>query len=103
MDWEIIAPMVVSILLILTTGGVLILRPVLKPLVRLFEAMIREKERTSAPELGRIRELLENMDARMSLLEERQQFYEALRRPDRTELESDPVAGALPRASEGRR
>ena len=79
MEWDFIAPMVVSVVFIVTAGGVLVVRPILKPLVRLFEAMIREKERPSTPELGRIRELLENMDARLSLLEERQHFYEALR------------------------
>ncbi|MCA9739254.1 MAG: hypothetical protein R3E98_15755 [Gemmatimonadota bacterium] len=92
MEWDFIAPMVVAVVFIVTTGGVLLLRPILKPLVRLFEAMIREKERASAPELGRIRELLETLDGRMSLLEERQQFYESLRAEEaRPALPAEPT------------
>jgi len=85
MEWEFFAPMVALVVLILTTGGVLVLRPIMRPLIELLEAMVREKERVDSPELGRIREVLENMDARLSLMEERTHFYEKLAKPERYE------------------
>ena len=92
MEWEFFAPMVALVVLILTTGGVLVLRPVMRPLIELLEAMVREKERVDSPELGRIREVLENMDARLSLMEERQHFYEKLAKPEPYESLAGEVA-----------
>jgi len=64
---------------ILTTGGVLIFRPIATRLGSLFEAMTERQRRPIAPpELGQIRELLTGIDSRLSVLEERQDFAEAL-------------------------
>lgn len=65
---------------ILTTGAVLILRPVSKRLGALLEAMTQDRlaSRKSAPEMARVRELLSGIDTRLSNLEERQDFAEAL-------------------------
>jgi len=61
----------VLIVLILTVGGVILLRPISSRLGLLLEAMAREKnEGRSGTELGRVRELLTAVDGRVSLLEE---------------------------------
>jgi len=67
---------------ILTTGAVLILRPVAMRLGRLLEVMTEQRLRPAPPsggvELSQIRELLSGIDGRLSLMEERQDFAEAL-------------------------
>ena len=76
-----VAPAIVMITAILTTGGVLILRPIAKRLGMLLEVMTQQKLRAAAAEPGeqaRIRELLTSIDSRLTLLEERQDFAEAL-------------------------
>lgn len=88
MDVEIIAPMVVTALLILTVGGVILLKPIANKLGHLLEAMARERsEPRIGDDISRIRELLETMNGRISLLEERQDFTEALLAdPDRRQM-----------------
>ena len=73
-----LAPMLVAIVLIVTVAFVSIVRPIAKPLVRLLEAMIREREQLPGQELGAIHRTLEGIDQRLHLIEERQSFYEAL-------------------------
>lgn len=73
------APVIVMVTGILTTGAVLILRPISTRLGTLLEAMTeRQRRPLSPPELGQIRELLTGIDGRLSVLEERQDFAEAL-------------------------
>ncbi|HEX2206012.1 MAG TPA: hypothetical protein VHG91_22040 [Longimicrobium sp.] len=65
----------------LTTGAVLILRPISKRLGALLDVMAQQ--RLNPPprnegETARIRELLTSIDSRLTLLEERQDFAEAL-------------------------
>lgn len=80
---------------IITTGAVLILRPLSKRLGMLLEVMIQEKRRPAVapagPELEKIRELLSGIDGRLLLIEERQDFAEAL-------ISTDPrlLAGGTP-------
>ena len=86
----ILAPMLVAIVLTLTIGGVTLLKPLSKRLGELLEVMARERQQ---PRLGNevehIRELLETMNGRLSLLEERQDFTDALLSdPDRLRLRS---------------
>ena len=79
MEWEFIAPLIMSVVLILTVGGVLILRPIAKQLGTLLEAMTRERlDGGRHQELGHIRELMETMNQRMLLMEERQEFTDRL-------------------------
>lgn len=80
-DLEYIVPGVVAIVLLLTAGGVVLLRPLSKRLGELMEAMIAEKreERPGLEEhLSRIRDLLETQNDRLTLLEERVEFTERL-------------------------
>lgn len=66
---------------IVTTGGVLIFRPISKRLGTLLEVMTQQKLRAAHADphdTMRIRELLTSIDSRLTLLEERQDFAEAL-------------------------
>ncbi|HEX6039259.1 hypothetical protein [Longimicrobium sp.] len=76
---EALAPMIVMVTLILTTGGVLILRPIAKRLGGFLEASTQAKLRPSPDaDLARIAEVLSSIDGRLNQLEERQDFAEAL-------------------------
>jgi hypothetical protein len=77
---EDIAPFVVAITLILTTGGVAILRPISKRVGDLLEAMAKEKRepRNLGPDTHRMVELMESLHARLERLEERQDFTDSL-------------------------
>ena len=77
-DWEMIAPMIVASLLIITTGGVLVLRPIAKRLGELIEVMTRERLSGDRDQQDHMRELLETMSQRLALLEDRQDFTERL-------------------------
>jgi hypothetical protein len=95
---ELLAPMVIGVILTLTVGGVILLKPIANKLGHLLEAMAKEK---SAPQLGsevgHLRDLLETTNARLALLEERQEFTEALlNNPDRPRrrLESNTGTGS---------
>lgn len=84
-----IAPMIVMVTAILTAGGVLIFRPITKRLGALLEVMTHQKLRAAAAdpaEQARIRELLTSIDSRLNLLEERQDFAEALMSAGDTKL-----------------
>ena len=66
---------------IVTTGGVLIFRPISKRLGALLEVMTQQKMRAAHSDphdTMRIRELLTSIDSRLTMLEERQDFAEAL-------------------------
>ena len=74
-----IFPMIVMVTAILTTGGVLILRPIAKRLGGFLDAATQAKLRPSPDaDLARIAETLSSIDGRLNQLEERQDFAEAL-------------------------
>ena len=78
-EWEFLAPMIVMVTLIVTTGGVVLLRPLTKRLVELLEATTREKANPQVQgDSDVMRDLLETMNSRLALLEERQDFTERL-------------------------
>ncbi len=78
-ELELIAPMIFAIILTLTIGGVILLKPIANKLGHLLEAMAKERsEPQLGAEIGHLRDLLETTNARLSLLEERQEFTEAL-------------------------
>jgi hypothetical protein len=101
-DWDNIAPMVIMVVLTLTIGGVTLLRPISKRLAELLEVYARDKGSGVERELRQTRELIETMDARLRLMEERQDFTEKLlageaersqdRIPSRTRDQRDPEA-----------
>lgn len=78
-EFSILAPMIVLIVLIVTVGGVILLKPLANRLGHLLEAMAREKENPGLEnEVRRMHDLLESMDSRLALLEERQDFTDRL-------------------------
>jgi hypothetical protein len=85
---EIIAPMIFAIILTLTIGGVILLKPIANKLGALLEAVAKDKSGPQlSDELTHIRDLLETTNARLTLLEERQDFSDALLHgPDRRNL-----------------
>lgn len=94
--------MVVGVVLILTTGGVLILRPIAKRLGELIELYGRDKESGARTEVSQMRDLLETMSARLQLMEERQDFTERLLSPGEEPGVRAPRLGA-PRPPEAER
>ena len=85
---ELIAPLIMGVILILTIAGVILLLPIAKKLGLLLEAVAKEKSGPQVgTELGHIRDLLETTNARLSLLEDRQDFTDALLQdPERRNL-----------------
>ncbi|HSG46450.1 MAG TPA: hypothetical protein VLA43_01430 [Longimicrobiales bacterium] len=78
-DWDNVAPMVMGIVMFLTIGGVLILRPIAKHLGAYLEALTRQQlDPGRRDDLGQIRDSLDHMSQRLALLEERQDFAERL-------------------------
>jgi len=90
MDWDAIAPMIVGSLFILTTGGVLVLRPIAKRLGELIEVMTRERLSGDREQQAHTRELLETMAQRLALLEDRQDFTERLIEKPKESAETRP-------------
>ena len=83
-----IAGMVVAVAFFLTAGGVLVLRPIAKRLGGILELFTKERRSGMEADVRRTRELLEQMDARLHVIEERQDFTERLLGPTTTETDS---------------
>lgn len=80
---EVFFVMMVPITGILTAGTVMLLRPITKELGGLLQAMTQERKLRVAPapatpDMTQVRDLLTAIDGRLSLMEERQDFAEAL-------------------------
>ena len=78
MEWEFIAPMIMTIVLILTVGGVMVLRPIAKRIGDLLELYVKDRREGLEGDVSQVRDLLETMNARLHLMEERQDFTERL-------------------------
>jgi hypothetical protein len=94
MDPDSIAPMVVLVVLILTAGGVAVLRPISRQLAEFLQVLTQERlgssrARGADRESERMHALLVALESRLAHLEERQGFTEAL-------LEAGPHAAASP-------
>lgn len=78
-ELEIIAPMIFATILTITIAGTILLKPLANKLGFLLETMAKEKKEPQlGSELDQMRNLLETIDGRLSLLEERQDFTDAL-------------------------
>ena len=85
------AGMVVAVAFFMTAGGVLVLRPLAKRLGDILELFTKERRSGVEADMRQTRELLEQMDARLHLIEERQDFTERLLGPA---TETDTSQGA---------
>ena len=101
-DWEAVAPMIVAVVGCITLGGVLILRPIAKKAGDLMEALARDKQGGLQNDVGQLRDILETMNARLTLMEERLDFTERLmsgqRKPDAL-MAGEPKKEQLPSGS----
>jgi hypothetical protein len=75
----------IPITFFLTTGAVLLFRPITKRLGLLLEAMAKERQNPAfredlKEELARVREMQELLSDRLALMEERQEFTDQLLR-----------------------
>lgn len=78
MEWEFIAPMIFSSILVLSVAAVIILRPLSKRLGNVLERMQEQRSAPGSEELRRIARLLESLDDRVDRLEQRQDFTERM-------------------------
>ncbi|MHB1193993.1 MAG: hypothetical protein ACYC6F_13205 [Longimicrobiales bacterium] len=101
-DWEAVAPMIVAVVACITIGGVLVLRPIAKKAGDLMEALARDKQGGLQNDVGQLRDILETMNARLTLMEERLDFTERLmsgqRKPDAL-MAGEPKKEQLPSGS----
>lgn len=86
-EWEFLAPMVLGVTLCLSVAAVAILRPISKKLGTLLEAMALEKQSGVQNDVQRLHALMESLDARLQLMEDRQDFTERLVADERKQLE----------------
>ena len=78
-DWDMVAPMIMTSISVLTIGGVLVLRPLAKHVGAYLEALTRQHlEPGRQEEVHQLQEHMETMSQRLRLLEERQDFSERL-------------------------
>jgi len=100
-----LAPMMVAMTLILTVGGVILLKPLMRRLGDVLEQLAAEKRRNLNPgarpavqgeTADRLADVLERMDDRLGRLEERVNFTEAMllsrgsAEPERSLAEKEP-------------
>lgn len=78
MEWEFIAPMIMMVVLTLTVGGVMVLRPIATRIGDLLELYARDRQAGLENDIHQVKDLLETMDARLRLMEDRQDFTERL-------------------------
>lgn len=86
-EWEFLAPMVLGVTFCLSVAAVAILRPISKKLGTLLEAMALEKQSGVQNDVQRLHALMESLDARLQLMEDRQDFTERLVADERKQLE----------------
>jgi hypothetical protein len=73
------APMIVMVTAILTSGGVLLFRPLAKRMAELLHVMTQERLMPgSGREVAQLNETIARLESRLSLLEERQGFTESI-------------------------
>jgi hypothetical protein len=78
-ELEILAPMIVTVTLILVVGAVILLKPVSKQASALLEQMLKDRRAGQGThDSERLTATLEGISERMRLLEERQTFAESL-------------------------
>ena len=91
-DLQPIAGMIVAVSFFLTVGGVLVLRPIARRLGEIVELFTKERRSGVEADVRQTRELLEQIDARLHLIEERQDFTERMLGPTTTETDSSQHA-----------
>ncbi len=97
MEMEAIAPMIVAVVGIITVGGVVVLRPISKRIGDLLELYARDRQSGLEGEVHQLRDVVDTLNARLQLIEERQDFTDRLlTAPPRGET-SQPAAAEVGR------
>jgi len=96
MEWEFIAPMIMTVVFILTVGGVIVLRPIAKRVGDLLEVYAKQRQEGLEGDVQQMRDLLETMNARLQLMEDRQDFTERLLTGPRKRTEEGGRGSAAP-------
>jgi hypothetical protein len=78
MDPYAIGPVIVTVTLILTVGGVILLRPITKYLAAYLQVLTEQRGTSGSVDSAELHDLLSRVDARLDRLEERQLFAEQL-------------------------
>lgn len=93
-----VAPVIMASILFITTGLVLILRPISKRIGGLLEALAEEKRRALQPQptldrhdVERLVSAMETLDRRLNRIEERQDFTDQLLNTRHTASQLPPV------------
>jgi hypothetical protein len=82
-EFGVVAGMIIAVTAILTTGGVILLWPITRQLGSYLRALTEEKRalpRPGEPPAERVVQVLDRIDHRLRLLEERQEFTDELLR-----------------------
>lgn len=101
-----LGPTIVMVTGIVSTAGVLILRPISKRLGDLLEVMTRERRLPDrGAEVAQLRDVMQSIDSRLALMEERQDFAEAIlnsgQRPRAALQDGGPAARDTHRGTPG--
>ena len=76
---ELLAPVIVTVTLILMIGAVILLKPLSKQGAALLEQMLKDRrDGRAADDVERLTSAMANLSERMRLLEDRQSFAESL-------------------------
>ncbi|MEX2528168.1 MAG: hypothetical protein WEA09_11070 [Gemmatimonadota bacterium] len=76
---EAVVSIVIPVVFMLTVAGVVLLRPLVRPLARYLEALTTAQEKgKEGSQVGMLHDRFEGLESRLVLLEERQNFTDAL-------------------------
>ena len=79
-----IAPLIIGVFFIVSTSAVILLRPIFKRLGTFLEVLAEERRRSLTPartdqsDLARLTAALDNIDQRLTRIEDRQEFTDKL-------------------------
>jgi hypothetical protein len=76
-EWDYL-PAILGSVLFICTSGVILLRPISKQLANLIAEMVAERQNRLHGEGRHVRDLIEGVDRRLDLIEERMEFTEKL-------------------------
>ena len=83
-------PAILGSVLMVCTAGVILLRPISKQLARLIAEMVAERQQRVEGEGRHVRDLVDRLDSRIDLIEERMEFTERLLSPRASQGKGGP-------------
>lgn len=89
--WVEIIAVFIPIMAILVTGGVILLRPITTRLGSLLEVMAQQRRESLPSEVSDMREQIAHLERRLSAMEARREFDNALLSPGQRQAEAKKV------------